>query len=286
MKNKKSAGIIKDYIVITLAIALMAVGIYFFRFPNNFTFGGVTGIAVIVSKLLPVSAGTATLIMNIILLIVGFIFLGRDFGAKTAYASLLCSLMLSGMEIVFPMNGPLTDEPLLELIFAVTVPAVSSAIIFNLGATSGGTEIVAMIFKKRTTMDIAHALVYVDCITAIATFFVFDVKTGLFSVCGLFAKSFVVDGVIENMNRCKCFTIICDDVQPICDFIMNKLKRSATVLDGKGAFKGEERSVILSIMNPHQAVLLRNYLKKEQPNAFLSITNSSEIIGKGFHGFS
>ena len=163
---------------------------------------------------------------------------------------------------------------------------MSSAILFNMGASSGGTEIVAMIFKKRSTVDIGRAMIYVDCVVVIATFFVFDVKTGLFAVCGLFAKSFVVDGVIENMNRCKCFTIVCDDPKPICDFIMKKLKRSATVLDGKGAFMGEERSVVLSIMKPHQAVLLRNFIRREQPGAFLSITNSSEIIGKGFHGFS
>lgn len=285
MDSKKVKAAIKDYAVITLAIMLMAAGIYVFRFPNNFTFGGVTGIAVIISKLLPVTAGTATLIMNVILLIVGFIFLGRDFGAKTAYASLLCSLLLSGMELLFPMDAPLTDEPLLELIFAVTIPSVSSAILFNIGASSGGTDIVAMIFKKYSTLDIGRAMIYVDCLVVIATFFVFDVKTGLFAVCGLFAKSFVVDGVIENMNRCKCFTIVCDDPKPICDYIMKKLKRSATVLDGKGAFLGEERSVVLSIMKPHQAVLLRNFIRREQPGAFLSITNSSEIIGKGFHGF-
>ena len=179
MDKKKIRGALKDYAVITLAITLMAAGIYVFRFPNNFTFGGVTGIAVIISKLLPVTAGTATLIMNVILLIVGFIFLGRDFGAKTAYASLLCSLLLSGMELLFPMDAPLTDEPLLELIFAVTIPSVSSAILFNIGASSGGTDIVAMIFKKHSTLDIGRAMIYVDCLVVIATFFVFDVKTGL-----------------------------------------------------------------------------------------------------------
>ena len=275
----------KDYAIITLATVLMAVGVYFFKFPNNFTFGGVTGISVLVAKLLPVTPATITLVLNMLLMIVGFAFLGKSFGIKTVYVSLLSSGLLYALEVLFPMSAPLTDEPILELIFAIMIPAVSSAILFNIGASSGGTDIIAMIFKKHTSLNIGNALILADCVVAAASFFVFDVKTGLFCVCGLVAKSFVIDVVIESLNRCKYFTIICDDAQPICHFITHKLKRSATVMEARGAYLGNERSVVISIMKPHEALLLRNYIKKRQPGAFIAITNSSEIIGKGFHGF-
>lgn len=282
----KTKQTIRDYIVITLATLLMVGGIYFFKFPNNFTFGGVTGMAVLIAKLVPVSAGTVTFIMNILLLIVGFIFLGREFGVKTIYVSMLTSLLLSGLEILYPISHPLTDEPVLELIFAIALPAVSSAILFNIGASGGGTDILAMIFKKHTSLNIGNALILVDCVVALVSFFVFDIKTGLFSVCGLVAKSFVIDGVIENINRCKYFTIICENAESICDYITHDIHRSATILDAHGAFMGKEKAVVIAIMKPHEAMHLRNYIRRTQPGAFMAIMNSSEIIGKGFHGFS
>ncbi len=282
----KAKQIIKEYVIITLATLLMVGGIYFFKFPNNFTFGGVTGMAVLIAKLLPISAGTVTLILNILLLIVGFIFLGRSFGVKTVYVSLLTSILLSGLEAMVPMHGPLTDEPMLELIFAIALPAVSSAILFNIGASGGGTDIIAMIFKKHTALHIGNALIFADCIVAAASFFVFDIRTGLFSVCGLVAKSFVIDGVIENINRCKYFTIICEDAASICDYITHDLHRGATVVDAHGAYMGKEKRLVIAIMKPHEAMRLRNYIRRTQPGAFMAIMNSSEIIGKGFHGFS
>lgn len=277
---------LKTYMIITLATLLMVVGVYFFKFPNNFTFGGVTGIAVLLAKLLPISASTATFILNMVLLVIGFMFLGRDFGIKTVYVSILTSVALSVMEALIPLTAPLTDEPMLELIFAIILPGVSSAILFNIGASSGGTDIIAMIFKKHTTLNIGRALILADSLIAVFSFFVFDIKTGLFSTCGLIAKSFVIDGVIENINLCKYFTIICDDPKQICDYITEKLERSATVMNAQGAFDKTNRAVVIAIMKPHEAFMLRNFIRKNQPTAFLAITNSSEIIGKGFNGFS
>lgn len=286
MKENKLLENVKQFGIITLATMLMVFGVYLFKFPNNFTFGGVTGMAVLIARILPISASTATFILNTLLLILGFAFLGRGFGFKTVYVSLLTSAGLWALEKLMPLSAPITDEPVLELIFAIMLPAVSSAILFNIGASSGGTDNLAMIFKKYSTLNIGRALILADCIVAVASFFVFDVKTGLFSACGLIAKSFVIDGVIENINLCKYFTIICDDPKPLCEFITGTLKRSATVLNAEGAFKGKDKSVVITIMKPHEAVKLRNYIRKAQPGAFLAITNSSEIIGKGFHFFS
>lgn len=273
---------VSEYALITASTWIMVVGIYFFKFPNNFAFGGVTGFSTVVSKMTHWSAGDFTFIVNTGLLLLGFLFLGRDVGIKTVYASMLMSFSLSALERLCPMDSPMTYEPMLELVFAVFLPAIGSAVLFNIGASSGGTDIVAMILKKHTSMNIGTALLLVDVASVVMAFFVIGPTTGLYSSLGLMAKSLVIDGVIENMNMCKCFSIICDDPDPICDYIINGLHRSATVYSARGAFSHHNKTVILTTMKRSQAVKLRNYIKNVEPDAFILISNSSEIIGKGF----
>lgn len=277
---------VMEYGILTLATFIMVIGIYAFKFPNNFSFGGVTGIAVVLSKFLASTPGNITFIINMVLLLLGFIFLGKGFGLKTAYVSILMSLALSFSEKIYPMSEPLTEEPVLELIFAVALPAVSSAIFFNMDASGGGTDIIAMILRKYTKLNIGSALFVSDLLIVVAACLVFDAQTGLFSLLGLLTKSLVVDGVIENINLCKYFTIICDDPEPICDFIMNHLHRSATIHEAEGAYAHKKKTVIITIMKRGQAVELRNFIRATQPSAFIAITNSSEIIGKGFRGLN
>lgn len=271
-----------EYGLITVSIWIMVVGVYVFKFPNNFAFGGVTGFSAVVSRMTHWSASDFTFIVNTALLVLGFLFLGTDVGIKTVYASMLMSLSLSVLERIFPMDAPLTTEPLLELVFAIFLPAVGSAILFNIGASSGGTDIIAMILKKHSSMDIGTALLVVDVASVVMAFFVIGPTTGLFSTLGLMAKSLVIDGVIESINMCKCFSIVCDDPDPICSFIIDTLNRSATIYEAKGAFSHHEKTVIMTTMRRGQAVRLRNYIRKVEPSAFMMITNSSEIIGKGF----
>lgn len=276
-----------EYVILTAATLIMVVGVYVFKFPNNFSFGGVTGIAIVLSAVTPLSAGTINFVMNIALLGIGFLFLGRGFGEKTVYVSLLMSVGLSVLEKEFPMSHPLTDEPMLELLFAIALPAFSSAILFNIGASGGGTDIIAMIMKKYSRMDnIGVPLFLVDLVITVLACVVFDMKTGLFSFTGLLAKSLVIDGVIENINLCKYFTIICDNPQPICDYIHLKMNRSATIYEGEGTYEHKKKYIILTVLKRGQAVELRNFIKVHEPEAFLMITNSSEIIGKGFRGLN
>lgn len=275
-----------EYGLLTIATYIMVIGIYAFKFPNNFSFGGVTGIAVVLSKFVPSTPGNLTFIINMVLLVIGFIFLGKGFGVKTAYVSIVMSLGLSFSEKIYPMTKPLTEEPFLELVYAVALPAVSSAIFFNMDASSGGTDIIAMILRKYTKLNIGSALFVSDLLIVVAACFVFDAETGLFSLLGLLTKSLVVDGVIENINLCKYFTIICDNPEPICDFIMNHLHRSATIQEAEGAYAHTKKTVIITIMKRGQAVELRNFIRMTQPSAFIAITNSSEIIGKGFRGLN
>lgn len=277
---------LEEYTILTVATLILVVGVYVFKFPNNFSFGGVTGIAVVLGAVVPITPGSITFIINMALLVVGFIFLGKGFGTKTVYVSVLMSVGLSVAEKCFPMDAPLTTEPVMELVYAIVLPAFSSAILFNIGASGGGTDIIAMVLKKYTKLNIGAALFLVDIGIVAASCLVFDAQTGLFSLCGLLAKSLVVDNVIESINMCKYFTIICNDPEPICDFITYKLKRSATVYNAEGAYEHNQRTIIITIMRRSQAVELRNYIRIHQPSAFIAITNSSEIIGKGFRGFN
>lgn len=273
----------KNFLLLNLGAFLMAIGVYFFKFPNNFSFGGVTGLAVIISKLFPITPGDFSFIANMALLVIGLFFLGKTFAVQTAYTSIVVSFAISTLERILPLTGPLTDDPLLELVFAIALPAAGSAILFNIGASSGGTDVIAMLLKKYTSINIGNALLATDAILVIGSFLVFDVKTGLFSVLGLTVKSFLVDSIIENINLCKYFNVVCTEKGPICDFIVNDLHRSATVCEATGAFTGTHKYIVFTVLNRMEAVKLRNFIRTADPSAFILITNTSEIIGKGFH---
>ena len=273
---------IKEYIMITIAVIIMDIGVYVFKFPNNFSFGGVSGLAVVVTKFVPFTASQINLVINMILLVLGFTFLGKSFGMKTAYVTVVSSVLLNVMEYLFPMSQPLTQETTLELVYAIVLPAVAAAIFFYENASGGGTDIVAMILKKYSTMDISGALLLVDAVIVVMACFVFDIRTGLFSICGLMAKTLLIDKAIERMKLNKYFTIICSNPEPICDYIVNDLKRTATIYGAEGAYTHKDKVVILTVIDPKQAVLLERHIQSLEPEAFLLVTKSSEIMGKGF----
>ena len=273
----------KYFTLLTLSTLLMAVGIYFFKFSNNFTFGGITGLAVLVAKTGLISASDFSFLANIFLLLLGLVVLGKEFAAKTAYCTILLSVALSALERIYHMTAPLTDEPMLELMFAIALPSLGSAVLFNLGASSGGTDVIAMIVKKNTSFDIGSALMASDFFITLAGCFVFDIKTGLYSFVGLAVRSFMIDGFIESLNLSKYFNVVCADPEPICKFINDDLHRSATVVLAQGAFSGDDKYLILTVLSRIEAVRLRNFIKENSPDAFLLISNTSEIIGKGFH---
>ncbi|WOC31608.1 MULTISPECIES: YitT family protein [Caproicibacterium] len=286
MDKAKVRQTVREYAFLTAATMIMVVGIYFFKFPNNFCFGGVTGFAVLFSSFTPFNASDLTFIMNMALLVVGFLFVGKSFGVKTVYVSVLMSVALSVLDKVYPLTKPMTNEPVLEFMFAVFLPALGSAMLFDADASSGGTDILAMILKKYTSFNIGVTLMLVDVLITVLAFVIYGPKTGLFSIAGLLAKTLVIDTVIENMNLCKYFTVVCDVPAPICDFIHQELNRSATVFEAQGSYGHSQKKVILTVMKRNQAVRLRRFIREQQPNAFIMITNSSEIIGKGFRGMN
>lgn len=282
---------LKNFALLNIGTLLLSMGVYFFKIPNGFSTGGVSGIATILGKLFEnvsflknwLTPGLIIIILNVLLLIVGFIFVNKQFGFYTVY----CTLMYSGLtylfEWIFPLSAPLTDQPFLELIYAIMLTAIGSAILFNVDASSGGTDIIAMILKKYTHIHIGIALLIADSIVAFSSFFVFHSMTvGLYSVLGLFMKSFLVDGIIENLNMCKFFTIITEKPDEICEYIMTTMHRGVTKYDAEGAYSHREKKVLLAVCRKYEARMLKKKINEIDPTAFIMITNSSEILGKGF----
>lgn len=273
------------YLLLTVGILITSVGVYFFKFPNNFSTGGVSGLSLILGRLIPSEVLTPSvlmLIINMLLLVAGFLFIGRDFAFSTVYCSMLLSLLMTFFERICPLAQPMTSQPFLELCFAVLLPAFGSAILFNLGASSGGTDIVAMILRKYTRMNIGLALMFADSLITVAALFFFGIESGLYSILGLLMKSVLVDYVSDSFRTKKCFQIITAEPEPIVDFIVKTLRRGATLEDVHGAYTNGSKTMIITVLNRSQAMALRRHVHIVDPHAFMIITASTEIVGKGF----
>lgn len=285
--NKRN---IRYFLYVNLGILLTSIGIYFFKTPNGFATGGVSGLSVVLHNILPITTPAIyMLVVNVMLLIMGFIFLGKGCGILTCYCSLMISLETLLFESILPLKNPLTNEPVLELVYAVLLTGIGSAILFKFKASSGGTDIIALILKKYTDTNVGKALLYTDFFIAAATFInvkdgvvVFTPQIGLFSLLGLFAKVFIIDDIIDSINLCKSFTIITTKPDEINDYITKELAHSATIVDGEGAYTHQSRTVIMTVCRKSEAIKLRKAVNKIDPGAFLIITKTSEIMGRGF----
>ena len=288
MKKKNKAYPVRDFLLINLGLLMMAVGIYFFKAPNGFATGGVSGVGIILAHLpfsasLNITQSVYVMVINVILLILGVIFLGKRCGFLTIYCSLTFSLENFLFETFFPLNAPLTDSPFLELVYAILLTGIGSAILFRNNASSGGTDIVALILKKYTRLNVSTALLITDFIIAASTFLVYgDIKVGLYSMLGLFAKIFVMDDILDSMNMCKAFTIVTTKAKEIDDYIVNELKHGATMYTAKGVYTGESKEVIITVCKRSESLRFRVKIKQIDPDSFIIITKTSEIMGKGF----
>ena len=286
---------VKDYIYITLGLISYSLGWAAFLLPYQITTGGTTGIGAIIYYATGFPIQWSYFIINAVLMTFAIRVLGPRFSIKTTYAIFTLTFLLWLFQLVVnnyveapdmtPDGKPLllgTGQDFMACIIGAAMCGVGLGITFNYNGSTGGTDIIAMIFKKYTSFNIGTMLVLVDCFSVLMAFVVFDVTTGLFSTLGLIGKSLMIDGVIENINLCKCFNIVCDNPEPICDFIIKELNRSATVYQAQGAFTHHRKTVIMTTMRRSQAVKLRNFIRQAEPTAFMLISNSSEIIGKGF----
>lgn len=281
MVKKSALGSVS---VLTVATVLSAAGVYFFRLPNHFSMGGASGIGILLGELTPWgTAGTFTAFISFLLVLIGFLFLGKDFGWKTVYCSMLFSVVLQGLEWFVPVDGPLTDQKMLELLFAAILPAVASALLLNVGGSTGGTEVVALILKKYTALDTGKALLCVDVLFTLATFFLFDFETGLYSSFGLFLKAVVLDSALEEIRRKKALFIVTEKPDEVLEYITKDIHRGATLWAAEGGYSHGDRWVVLTVMSRGQSARLLGVLREIDPSVFIVSENSSEIYGKGFY---
>lgn len=285
----------KQFITINIGCLMTAAGIYFFKAPNGFATGGVSGISIILSKIsealsIPIPQSVYMTVINLALLVAGVLLLGKQCGLMTIYCSTVMSLENMMFEFLLPIefitggNPTLTGTPLLELVYAVMLTGIGAALLFKCNASSGGTDIIALILKKYTHMNVGTALLFSDFIIAASTFFVYshDLSVGLYAMLGLFAKVFIVDDILDSMNLCKAFTIITTEADRINEFIVKEMHHGATMYYAKGVYTDDPKQVIITVCKRSEALKLRMMVKKVDPHAFIIITKTSEISGKGF----
>lgn len=272
------------FALLNAGLLVTALGIALFKTPNHFAFGGTSGVSIILATLFPRwNVGVFMWLVNALLVVLGFLFLGIRSMGWTVYSSFALSFYVSLCEAIWPLtDGPLTDDLFLELCYAVILPAVGSALVFNVGASTGGTDIVALILHKYTSLEIGRALLVSDLGIVLIAAWLYGAKTGLYCILGLILKSTVVDTAIESLNLRKVCTIICTCPDEIKAFITQDLNRSATEQQALGAYSQRQERVLMTVLTRGEATRLRNYLRRKDPKAFMTIVNSSEIIGKGF----
>lgn len=288
---QKRARTALRWVLLNVGVLMMAASVYFFQVPNNFTLGGISGISIILSKYVtPVipflTQAVIMAIINVFLLILGLAILGKQCTLRTIYCSLAYTLEIWLLEFlqVLPAGEPLTDDPFLELVYAILLFGVGGALIFNCGASSGGTDIIALILKKFTSLNVGVALMLVDLVVVCISFYTFTVSAALFSLLGVFAKSFLLDGVIESIGKTKYITIITTHHEIISEYILQVIKHGYTIYDAEGGYTGEPKKVMVTVCKRGEALKLKQKVKTADPSAFVIITDANEILGKGFGG--
>lgn len=278
----------KSYLLITLGTVLMAVGVYFFEFTNNFSTGGTAGLAMVISNMTGfLTPAQLSSIFNIFLLIVGLLILGKEFTFKTIYCTLLFSSLLNVFEQLFPMAAPFTSQKTIELLIDMLLVSLGAALIFNEDGSSGGTDVIAMIMKKYTRINVGKALLIADSVVILLCFSAYGTEIGILSLFAIAIRALVVDGAIDNFNSSKFLLIITNKEPEILAFIMHDLKRGASVVNQcVGAYTNNEKKMIISVVDKREAIKLKKKIKEVDPEAFVIVGTSNDIQGDGFKPIS
>ena len=273
-------GLVKEIAVITFAMLIVSSAVYFFMVPSGIVVGSISGLAMVLSQLLHMQMSVITLILNVILLIVGFIFIGKEFGAKTVYTSMLLPVFLWIFERIVPVTESLTKNNVYDLAAYILIVALGQAMLFNANASSGGLDVIAKIINKFTHVDIGKAVTIGGLITAVTSIFVYDVGTLIVSVLGTYANGIAVDYFIDGFNKKKRICIISDDFEKIQAYIMDELKRGVTLYRARGGYDKTERTELVTILAPSEYKQLLAYLHKSEYQAFVTVYTVNEVIGK------
>ncbi len=280
---KKVLENFRDYVIITIGVFMVAAALYFFLMPNNIAAGGVNGLAMVFNHYLPtLPVGVFMFIMNIILFVVAFLFIGSSFGARTIYSSFMLSGSIWALEKLYPMQKPFTNDVLLELFFGIIIQGAGMGIIFNENASTGGTDIVAKILNKFTHINIGKGVLLSDVFVTLLAGATFGFQQGLYSLFSVTINGFVIDKMIEGLNICKQVQIISSKNKKIEAFILKEVGRGATVYYARGAYTKEEIEVLTTIVDTKEFIKIRNYIKKIDPQAFVNVSDVHETLGDGF----
>ncbi len=287
----------RRWIMMNVGILMMAASVFFFQNPNNFTLGGVAGIAILISGAVQshvpfLTYDVVLAIINVALIILGVLILGKQCTLRTIFCSLAYTVEIWAMgqligpdkpiKLQFPLTG---GELFLELCFAILLFGIGGAIVFNCGSSSGGTDIIALILKKFTKINVGMALMIIDLIVVMCSIVTFkDPQIFLYSFLGLFAKSFLLDGVIESMVKTKYITIVTKHQELIAPYILKVFNHGYTMYDAVGGYTHEPKKVLITVCKRGEALKLKVKLKEIDPEAFIIITDANEILGKGFGG--
>ncbi len=273
---------IKEYGIITIGVLLVAIAIEYFFAPNDIAAGGVSGLAVVITHYVPsLSVGSLTFIMNLFLFILAFIIVGGDFGFKTIYASFGLSFVLWFMDR-FMHPEALTTDLMLATIFGTIITAIGLAIVFNINASTGGTDILAKILNKYTTFNMGIALLCVDFLVTLLGAITFGVDKGFYALLSVLINGPLIDKIIAFMNQKKQITIISSKNNEISSFIINELERGCTALAGAGVYSKEEKEIIYSVLNKKELDKVKEFIGKVDEEAFFTIGHVEEVQGKGF----
>ena len=273
-------AMIKEYSIVTIGTLIVATGVFFFMLPSNVVAGSLTGLVMVLTNFIPIKISVLTFILNAFLLVIGFIFIGKEFGGKTVYASLLLPIFLGIFEFAFPNNQSLTNDVLLDTICYLLIVSVGIALLFRVNASSGGLDIVAKILNKYAHIELGKAMSIAGMVTAFSSVLVYDKKTLVMSILATYANGIILDNFIDGYNRRKRVCILSSNYGQIQDFITNELKRGVTLYQAIGGYKKEEKTEIVTILTRSEYGALLNYLHSVDKSAFVTVSTVNEVVGE------
>ena len=274
MKIRKT---IEEFAIITVGTIIVAIAVFFFMLPSHVSVGSGAALAMVLSNFIPLSVSTITLIMNVGLLIIGFLLIGPEFGAKTVYCSILMPLVMGVFEKIFPNFQSITQDPLLDVICYILVVGIGLAILFSRNASSGGLDIVAKIMNKYLKMDLGQAMSASGIIVALSSALCYDSKTVVLSLLGTYFGGMVVDHFIFGINIKRRVCVISNDLEQIVDFVLHELHSGATLNEIIGAYDRTPRMEMVTIVDKNEYKKLMDYVRKIDPKAFVTVYSVSDM---------
>ena len=274
---------LKKLFMISLGATVLVCGLNFFLIPNNLAVGGATGMSLLLSRIfIRFQTGQILFVLNIILFILGFKLLGANFGFYTIYGALYLAVLLSLLEKYFPINHPVTDDLLINVVFGVALGGLGTAIVINQGASTGGTDILAKIIQKYSRLSFGGSLMLVDGLVTLGAAVIFSPTHGMYSLLGVIINSLVIDKFLQGFDSKYAITIISSKNEDINDFVLKELNRGTTVYEATGGFSKSPKTVITTILDKRSYVKLKDYVKTVDSRAFVYVSNANEVEGGGF----